>query len=154
MAGQGRTKTVNKAEKSKPEKSRPDRARSAQDRFLTDLAQEHRKVLVFLTNGIKLEGEIKSFDDYAILIEGSMTDHVYKHAVSTIQPVTDVVSKARATARVRTPRASPSAEGYATEDAGVIAPGAKATEKEESPRQPVIVVRPRRRIVKTVAKEE
>jgi host factor-I protein len=152
MAGTGRTKAVAIAVKGKPEKTRPDYARSAQDRFLTELAQDHRKVVIFLTNGIKLEGEIKSFDDYAILLEGAMTDHVYKHAVSTIQPLTDVVAKARDNVRERAPRGNARATARSAEDAAVVAAGDEVTSKAERPqRQPVIVVRPKRRLVRTVA---
>ena len=151
MAGPGLTKAVKKTVKSKPEKARPDYARSAQDRFLSELAQDHRKVVIFLTNGIKLEGEIKSFDDYAILIEGAMTDHVYKHAVSTIQPLTDVVSRSRGNVRERAPRSSSRLAAHPAEDAAVLATGDDVTAKSQRPaRQPVIVVRPKRRVVRTV----
>ena len=60
---------------------------SAQDRFLRQMIDEHRKVAVFLASGIKLEGEIVSYDQYVILMKGPLTDEVYKHAVSTIQPL-------------------------------------------------------------------
>jgi len=60
---------------------------TVQDRFLTQMVKEHTKVAVFLVNGIKLEGEITAYDDYVLLIQGSALDHVYKHAISAIQPV-------------------------------------------------------------------
>jgi host factor-I protein len=60
---------------------------SAQDRFLRQMIDEHRKVAVFLASGVKLEGEIVSYDQYVILMKGPLTDKVYKHAVSTIQPL-------------------------------------------------------------------
>ena len=62
-------------------------AQSAQDRFLRQMIDEHRKVAVFLASGVKLEGEIVSFDQYVILMKGTATDKVYTHAVSTIQPL-------------------------------------------------------------------
>jgi host factor-I protein len=62
-------------------------SQSAQDRFLQQMVDEHRKVAVFLASGVKLEGEIVSFDQYVILMKGTATDKVYKHAVSTIQPL-------------------------------------------------------------------
>ena len=68
--------------------------RPAQFRFLTELAKERRAVAIFLINGLKLEGRIVSFDDYAILLEGELSDHVYKHAISTIQPVSAATVKA------------------------------------------------------------
>lgn len=60
---------------------------AAQDRFLRQMIDEHRKVAVFLASGVKLEGEIISYDQYVILMKGALTDSVYKHAISTIQPV-------------------------------------------------------------------
>lgn len=63
-------------------------AQPAQDRFLNQMIKEHRKVAMFLINGIRIEAEIESFDEYVILIKGAMAGQVYKHAVSTIQPVT------------------------------------------------------------------
>lgn len=70
----------------KPGKERHASGQSAQDRFLRQMIDEHRKVAVFLTSGVKLEGEIVSYDQYIILMKGALTDSVYKHAVSTIQP--------------------------------------------------------------------
>ena len=146
---------VTRAVKKKPEHARPDYARSAQDRFLTQMAQERRKVVVFLTNGIKLEGEIKSFDEYAILLEGAMTDHVYKHAVSTIQPLTGVGSKANLNVPDRRiPRAVAGEEAHAAKGAAAVASGAEGQAKAGSPRQPVIVIRPKRRLVKTMTNED
>lgn len=72
--------------KKSPDKN-PVFEKSAQDRFLTQMMEEHKKVAVFLISGIRLEGEIVAFDQFVILLKGAMTDTVYKHAVSTIQPV-------------------------------------------------------------------
>jgi host factor-I protein len=69
-------------------------AQSAQDRFLKQMIEEQRKVAVFLASGVKLEGEIVSYDQYVILMKGTMTDKVYKHAVSTIQPLEEGPSTA------------------------------------------------------------
>ena len=93
MSKPERKKPVSKAAKRTAESARPDYSLPAQDRFLNQMSQERRKVVIFLTNGIKLEGVIKSFDEYAILLEGEMTDHVYKHAVSTIQPLEESAAK-------------------------------------------------------------
>jgi host factor-I protein len=77
-------------------------AHSAQDRFLNQMIEEHRRVAIFLASGVKLEGEIVSFDQYVILMKGSMTDKVYKHAVSTIQPLDEGETKAPGPARSET----------------------------------------------------
>jgi RNA chaperone Hfq len=56
-----------------------------QDTFLEDLVKNRTRVTIFLMNGVKLEGEIKSFDRYVILMRDA-SDKVYKHAISTIVP--------------------------------------------------------------------
>ena len=119
-----------------------DAARPAQFRFLTELAKERRAVAIFLINGLKLEGRIVSFDDYAILLEGELSDHVYKHAISTIQPLTTGTAKAPT---ARKAGARPVAKTYATRDE----PAYAAAAVERKPRQPTIVVRPKRRVIKS-----
>lgn len=76
---------------------------SAQDRFLRQMIDEHRKVAVFLSSGVKLEGEIVSYDQYVILMKGTATDNVYKHAVSTIQPLDAAPGKPQRKSETRTP---------------------------------------------------
>lgn len=104
--GAGLLKPIRKKTSSKkPVKDSVAPAQSAQDRFLRQMIEEHRKVAVFLASGVKLEGEIVSFDQYVILMKGTMTDKVYKHAVSTIQPLEAGPSKAGAKAKGETSRA-------------------------------------------------
>lgn len=57
-----------------------------QDPFLNHLRKEHIPCSVYLVNGIKLQGQIESFDQYVILLRNTVTQMVYKHAVSTIVP--------------------------------------------------------------------
>jgi len=66
---------------------------SAQDRFLADLVATRQAVNLFLINGVKLTGEIVAFDQFVILLNGSSQDHVYKRAVSTIQPASRTAPK-------------------------------------------------------------
>jgi len=40
----------------------------------------------YLVNGIKLQGQIESFDQYVVLLRNTVTQMVYKHAISTIVP--------------------------------------------------------------------
>ena len=61
-----------------------------QDPFLNALRKEHVQVAIYLVNGIKLQGQIESFDQYVILLKNSITQMVYKHAVSTIVPARSV----------------------------------------------------------------
>jgi host factor-I protein len=57
-----------------------------QDPFLNALRKEHVAVSIYLVNGIKLQGQIDSFDQYVILLKNTVTQMVYKHAISTIVP--------------------------------------------------------------------
>ena len=58
-----------------------------QDPFLNTLRKEHVQVAIYLVSGIKLQGHIESFDQYVILLKNTITQMVYKHAISTIVPV-------------------------------------------------------------------
>lgn len=62
------------------------KAQSLQDPFLNALRRENVPVSVFLINGIKLQGQIDSFDQFVILLKNSVNQMVYKHAISTIVP--------------------------------------------------------------------
>mgnify|MGYP000011748666 CR=1 FL=1 len=57
-----------------------------QDPFLNALCKEHVPVSIYLVNGIKLQGQIDSFDQYVVLLKNSVTQMVYKHAISTVVP--------------------------------------------------------------------
>lgn len=59
---------------------------NVQDPFLNTLRREKVPVTVFLVNGIKLQGVITSFDNYCLLLKNSVTQLVFKHAVSTVMP--------------------------------------------------------------------
>ena len=57
-----------------------------QDPFLNVIRREHIPVAIYLVNGIKLQGQIESFDQYVVLLKNTVTQMVYKHAISTIVP--------------------------------------------------------------------
>jgi host factor-I protein len=57
-----------------------------QDPFLNALRKEHVAVSIYLVNGIKLQCQVDSFDQYVILLKNTVTQMVYKHAISTIVP--------------------------------------------------------------------
>ena len=57
-----------------------------QDPFLNALQKEHIPVSIYLVNGIKLQGHIDSFDQYVVLLKNTVTQMVYKHAISTVVP--------------------------------------------------------------------
>ena len=62
------------------------RGQLLQDPFLNTLRREHIPVSIYLVNGIKLQGQIESFDQYVVLLRNTVTQMVYKHAISTIVP--------------------------------------------------------------------
>lgn len=59
---------------------------SLQDPFLNALRKERIPVSIFLVNGIKLQGQIESFDQYVVLLRNAVSQMVYKHAISTVVP--------------------------------------------------------------------
>lgn len=59
---------------------------SLQEPFLNMLRKEAAQVAIYLVNGIKLQGEIESFDQYVIILKSNISQMVYKHAISTIVP--------------------------------------------------------------------
>lgn len=62
------------------------RGQSLQDNYLNQLRKDKTPVVVYLTNGVRLRGVIKSFDNFVILLEENTQSLIYKHAVSTIVP--------------------------------------------------------------------
>ncbi len=57
-----------------------------QDPYLNLLRKEHVPVSIYLVNGIKLQGQIESFDQFVILLKNTVSQMVYKHAISTVVP--------------------------------------------------------------------
>ena len=62
------------------------KGQSLQEPFLNTLRREKVPVSIYLINGIKLQGQIESFDQFVILLRNSVSQMVYKHAVSTVVP--------------------------------------------------------------------
>lgn len=68
-----------------------------QDAFLNTVRREKTTVTVYLLNGAKLLGKIKSFDKFSVLLEsGAQEQLIFKHAISTISQAKRVVSELRA----------------------------------------------------------
>ncbi len=61
-----------------------------QDPYLNVLRKERVPVSIFLVNGIKLQGQIESFDQFVILLKNTVSQMVYKHAISTVVPARPV----------------------------------------------------------------
>lgn len=55
-----------------------------QDQYLNQSRKERVKVVVTMMSGDKLEGYIKSFDNFSVLLDLSCDVLIYKHAISTI----------------------------------------------------------------------
>lgn len=58
--------------------------------FLNALRRERVPVSVYLVNGIKLQGTIESFDQFVVLLRNTVSQMVYKHAISTVVPARNV----------------------------------------------------------------
>lgn len=66
------------------------KGQSLQEPFLNALRKERVAVSIYLVNGIKLQGQIESFDQFVILLRNAVNQMVYKHAVSTIVPARNI----------------------------------------------------------------
>jgi len=62
------------------------KGQSLQDPFLNALRRERIPVSIYLVNGIKLQGTVESFDQFVVLLRNTVSQMVYKHAISTIVP--------------------------------------------------------------------
>lgn len=63
---------------------------SLQEPFLNTLRKEKIPVSIFLVNGIKLKGQIDSFDQFVVLLKNNVNQMIYKHAISTVVPSVSV----------------------------------------------------------------
>jgi host factor-I protein len=63
---------------------------SLQEPFLNALRKERIPVSIYLVNGIKLQGQIESFDQFVVLLKNSVSQMIYKHAISTVVPARNV----------------------------------------------------------------
>jgi host factor-I protein len=70
--------------------SNPTKSLNLQDTYLNQLRRDKTPVVIYLTNGVRLKGVIKGFDNFVILVKEISQSLIYKHAVSTIVPERDV----------------------------------------------------------------
>lgn len=68
------------------------KGQTLQEPFLNALRKERVPVSIYLVNGIKLQGQIESFDQFVVLLRNAVSQMVYKHAISTIVPARNVKS--------------------------------------------------------------
>jgi host factor-I protein len=66
------------------------KGQSLQEPYLNALRKERVPVSIYLVNGIKLQGQIESFDQFAVLLRNTVSQMVYKHAISTVVPARPV----------------------------------------------------------------
>ena len=68
-----------------------EKSRNLQEIFLNNVRKSRAAVTVFLVNGVKLQGVITWFDNFSILLKRDQhVQLVYKHAISTIMPMTAI----------------------------------------------------------------
>jgi len=66
------------------------KGQTLQDPFLNVLRKERIPVSIYLVNGIKLQGHVESFDQFVVLLRNTVSQMVYKHAISTVVPTRTV----------------------------------------------------------------
>lgn len=66
------------------------KGQSLQEPFLNALRRERVPVAIYLVNGIKLQGQVESFDQFVVLLKNSVSQMIYKHAISTVVPSRNV----------------------------------------------------------------
>ena len=66
------------------------KGQSLQEPFLNALRRERVTVAIYLVNGIKLQGQVESFDQFVVLLKNSVSQMIYKHAISTVVPARNV----------------------------------------------------------------
>ena len=68
-----------------------EKPQNLQDVFLNHVRKQKTPVTVFLVNGVKLQGIITWFDNFCVLLRrDGHSQLVYKHAISTVMPVTPI----------------------------------------------------------------
>ena len=86
----GLSPTIITIDNNKKEKNIMSKGHSLQDPFLNTLRKERVPVAIYLVNGIKLQGQVESFDQFVVLLRNSVSQLVYKHAISTIVPARNI----------------------------------------------------------------
>ncbi len=66
------------------------KGQTLQEPFLNTLRKDKIPVAIYLVNGIKLSGQIDSFDQFVIVLRNTTNQMIYKHAISTIVPTKPV----------------------------------------------------------------
>src|ERR1041384_7717830 len=87
-----------------------------QDAFLNTVRREKTAVVVYLLNGAKLTGRIRSFDKFSVLLEsGSQEQLIFKHAISTISQSRRATGELHSQATETNPRDARSSDANSPE---------------------------------------
>ena len=62
------------------------KGQTIQEPFLNELRKQRVPVAIYLVNGIKLQGQVHSFDQFVVVLKNTVNQVIYKHAISTIVP--------------------------------------------------------------------
>jgi host factor-I protein len=65
-------------------------SKGLQDNYLNQLRKDRTPIIIYLTNGVRLKGTVKGFDNFVVLVKDVTQQLIYKHAISTIVPEKDV----------------------------------------------------------------
>lgn len=58
-----------------------------QDIFLNSARKNKIEVVIYLTNGFKLQGFVKGFDSFTVVLDQNEEQMlIYKHAITTVTP--------------------------------------------------------------------
>ena len=77
--------------KAEGNKNMLEKTQNLQDQFLNRIRKNKTPVTVFLINGVKLQGIITWFDNFCVLLRrDGHSQLVYKHAISTVMPVSPI----------------------------------------------------------------
>src|SRR5512141_1647629 len=98
-------------------------AQNIQDSFLNTARKDKTNITIYLLSGVKLNGRIRSFDKYSVVLETNNQEQlIFKHAISTV-----VMGKSSAHAEPR-PTASAHPAGGSSQSASGPAAAPSGTE--------------------------
>jgi len=67
-------------------------ANNLQDIFLNGARKNKIPVTIYLTNGFKIKGTVKGFDNFTVIMDcNGKQMMVYKHAISTMTPIKSIL---------------------------------------------------------------
>lgn len=98
-----------------------------QDAFLNHVRKEKVPVVINLAGGGKVEGLVKGFDSFVILVKHEGQHLIYKHAINTIVPERPV----ELASHIQTPKADETTPAREASDLGPETAAIPPAESEE-----------------------